>query len=99
MTDKEKLVEQLNSISSAFDLQIEDREALSQCKEMARAWDKLVYVQSFLEFLCKEGLENDIFGFAIWKLVCKNLSITDNRLRKFECIETCKKEIEKWITK
>jgi hypothetical protein len=57
-----------------------------------------IYIERLLDCLYKEGFEEDIFEFAIWKLVCSNLHLKNHKLQYAACIEKCKSEIKKWIT-
>lgn len=61
--------------------------------------NRVINIVNLLELLSKEGFEQDIFGYAIWKLICKHLHPDMNyRGREQLCIEECKKEIAKWIS-
>lgn len=95
--NEDKIIEQLQSISGAFDLTIEDRDAISIAIEAIREKNKTIYIVTLLEALSKEGFEKQIFNYSIWKLVCRYLCYKTPKERKQVCIEECKKEIEKWV--
>ena len=93
----ENTIAQLNSISQAFDLTIEDREAISVAIETVRERNKTVYLVTLLEALSKEGYCTQIFEYAIWKLVCGYIdSYPILKQRKQASIDECIREIGKW---
>lgn len=94
----DKTIDHLKGISESCDLSIEDREAINTAIETIRERHKTVYVITLLEALSKEGYCPQIFSYAIWKLVCGYInSYPDQKQRKQECIEECKREIGKWF--
>ena len=60
--------------------------------------DRAIHIIRLLECLSKEGFEQDIFNYAIWKLVCSKLDLSDRKLQRYDCIKRCEQEINKWIS-
>ena len=96
--NEDKIIEQLQSISGAFDLKIEDRDAISMAIEAVREKNKTIHIVTLLEALTKEGFCKQIFEYAIWKLVCGYIdSYPIMKQRKQACIDECKRAIGKWV--
>ena len=61
-----------------------------------------INISSLLEAICREGGEDDILEFAVWKVVLKNLDEDINRKmsleqRKERVMEILQNEVDKWI--